>query len=199
MVVEQRIGRLDRIGQEADQILIFNLIAEDTIDERIYERLYKRLNLFRRALGDLEPVLGPIISELTRDLLTHRLTEQQQEERVKAAEHAIAYGFKRNSKRRLLSLPLTVITFCGRLKRVINYNAGLKPRKSNATFWTSFLNAFRPLDCCVQMRENTASTSVWIRMRSAISTVSCKSTNWSGKHDLTPLKIAGFVSTTARS
>ena len=94
MVVEQRIGRLDRIGQEADQILIFNLIAEDTIDERIYERLYKRLNLFRRALGDLEPVLGPIISELTRDLLTHRLTEQQQEERVKAAEQAIAYGIR---------------------------------------------------------------------------------------------------------
>src|SRR6185437_14478792 len=68
MVVEQRIGRLDRIGQKAQKILIFNLIAEDTIDERIYERLYKRLNLFRRALGDLEPVLGPIISELTRDL-----------------------------------------------------------------------------------------------------------------------------------
>ena len=94
MVVEQRIGRLDRIGQEADQILIFNLIAENTIDERIYERLYKRLNLFRRALGDLEPVLGPIISELTRDLLTHRLTEQQQQERVKAAEQAIAYGIR---------------------------------------------------------------------------------------------------------
>lgn len=94
MVVEQRIGRLDRIGQKADRILIFNLIAEDTIDERIYDRLYMRLNLFRRALGDLEAVLGPIVSELTRDLLTHRLSPEQQQERIKRAEQALAYGIK---------------------------------------------------------------------------------------------------------
>jgi hypothetical protein len=94
MVVEQRIGRLDRIGQKADRILIFNLIAEDTIDERIYDRLYIRLNLFRRALGDLEAVLGPIVSELTRDLLTHRLSPQQQQDRIKLAEQALAYGIR---------------------------------------------------------------------------------------------------------
>jgi hypothetical protein len=94
MVVEQRIGRLDRIGQKADRILIFNLIAENTIDERIYDRLYMRLNLFRRALGDLEAVLGPIVSELTRDLLTHRLSPEQQRERIKRAEQALAYGIK---------------------------------------------------------------------------------------------------------
>lgn len=94
MVVEQRIGRLDRIGQQADRILIFNLIAEDTIDERIYDRLYMRLNLFRRALGDLEAVLGPIVSKLTRDLLIHRLSPQQQQEHIKRAEQALAYGIQ---------------------------------------------------------------------------------------------------------
>lgn len=94
MVVEQRIGRLDRIGQKADRILIFNVIAENTIDERIYDRLYIRLNLFRRALGDLEAVLGPIVSELTRDLLTHRLSPEQQQERIKSAEQALAYGIQ---------------------------------------------------------------------------------------------------------
>lgn len=94
MVVEQRIGRLDRIGQEAEQILILNFIAEDTIDARIYDRLYRRLDLFRHALGDLEAVLGPIITELSRDLLTHRLTPEQQQDRVIAAEQAIANGLK---------------------------------------------------------------------------------------------------------
>jgi superfamily II DNA or RNA helicase len=94
MVVEQRIGRLDRIGQQADQILIFNLIAEDTIDERIYDRLYMRLNLFRRALGDLEAILGPIVSELTRDLLTHRLSSEQQQDLIKRAEQALANGIR---------------------------------------------------------------------------------------------------------
>ena len=93
MVVEQRIGRLDRIGQKADRILIFNLIAEDTIDERIYDRLYMRLNLFRRALGDLESVLRPIIWELTRDSDPRQSTEQQQE-RIKPAEQALAYGIR---------------------------------------------------------------------------------------------------------
>ena len=94
MVVEQRIGRLDRIGQEADRILIFNLIAEGTIDGRIYDRLYMRLQLFRRALGDLEAVLGPIVSDLTRELLTHRLTPEQQQERIKSAEQALAFGIQ---------------------------------------------------------------------------------------------------------
>ena len=93
MVVEQRIGRLDRIGQQADRILIFNLIAEDTIDERIYDRLYMRLNLFCRALGDLEAVLGPILSELTRDLLTHRLSPSSSRSAVKACRtgHCLWY------------------------------------------------------------------------------------------------------------
>src|ERR1017187_192476 len=98
MVVEQQIGRLDRIGQEADRILIFNLIAEDTIDERIYDRLFLRLDLFRRSLGDLEDVVGPIIASLSRDLLTHRLTPEQQRQRIEQAQMAIAVGIHHNEE-----------------------------------------------------------------------------------------------------
>ena len=53
MRVEQRIGRLDRIGQKSDRISVWNLFAADTIDERIHDRLYMRLDLFKRALGTL--------------------------------------------------------------------------------------------------------------------------------------------------
>ena len=49
MRVEQRIGRLDRLGQQAKSILIWNLFFADTIDSRIYERLYEKLDLCRRA------------------------------------------------------------------------------------------------------------------------------------------------------
>ena len=90
MVVEQRIGRLDRIGQEADPILIFNFVAQDTIDERIYDRLFVRLDLFRRSLGDLEDVVGTAISALSRELLTHRLSPEQERQRIDMAEIAIA-------------------------------------------------------------------------------------------------------------
>ncbi len=44
MRVEQRIGRLDRLGQQADSILIWNLFFAGTIDSRIYERLYEKLD-----------------------------------------------------------------------------------------------------------------------------------------------------------
>ncbi len=92
MVVEQRIGRLDRIGQAAERILIFNLIRSGTIDERIYDRLFLRLDMFRRTLGDLEEVIGPIIARLTNDLLVHSLTEVQVEERLQRTEMALANG-----------------------------------------------------------------------------------------------------------
>lgn len=89
MVVEQRIGRIHRIGQKADRIVVINLICEDTVDERIYDRLYERLDLFRRTLGDLEAVIGPVVNELTKDLLSLRLNERNQSERIASAANAI--------------------------------------------------------------------------------------------------------------
>ncbi|AXE16689.1 hypothetical protein DR864_02560 [Runella rosea] len=58
MVIEQRIGRIDRVGQQSPIINIYNLILKDTIEERIYSKLYTRINLFRESLGDLEEILG---------------------------------------------------------------------------------------------------------------------------------------------
>lgn len=82
MVVEQRIGRIHRIGQQAERIIVINLICEGTVDQRIYDRLYDRLNLFKRTIGDLEAVIGPLINELTNDILTHRLSDKQLQERI---------------------------------------------------------------------------------------------------------------------
>ncbi|RFC50803.1 MAG: Superfamily II DNA or RNA helicase, SNF2 family [Verrucomicrobia bacterium] len=89
MVVEQRIGRIHRIGQKADRIVVINMICAGTVDERIYDRLYSRLDLFRRTLGDLEAVIGPVINELTRDLLSHRLDPQQQSKRIDSTAVAL--------------------------------------------------------------------------------------------------------------
>jgi superfamily II DNA or RNA helicase len=82
MVVEQRIGRIHRIGQKADRIVVINIICEQTVDERIYDRLYDRLGLFQRTLGDLEAVIGPLINELTKDLLSLRLSDAQEVQRI---------------------------------------------------------------------------------------------------------------------
>ncbi|MEI7581650.1 helicase-related protein [Runella sp.] len=58
MVVEQRIGRIDRIGQQSEIINIFNFIYKDTIEEQIYTRLFNRIGLFKEALGNLDEILG---------------------------------------------------------------------------------------------------------------------------------------------
>ena len=90
MKIEQRIGRIDRLGQEASKITIWNLFYSDTIDSRIYNRLYLRLGLFERALGGLEAILGEKIRGLTMDLLRGTLSPKQEEERIEQAAMALA-------------------------------------------------------------------------------------------------------------
>ena len=58
MVVEQRIGRIDRIGQKAESIYIYNFVVKGSITEDIYERLEKRIDIFKGTIGDLEPILN---------------------------------------------------------------------------------------------------------------------------------------------
>ncbi len=89
MRIEQRIGRIDRIGQEAEQILIWNFVYADTIDERVYDRLLDRLNIFQRALGSIEAILGDEIQQLARELLSHKLTPEQEIIRIERARVAI--------------------------------------------------------------------------------------------------------------
>ena len=89
MRVEQRIGRIDRLGQAAEKIYVWNLFYKDTIDDRIHERLFRRLDIFRRALGGLEPVLGDEIRKLTRDLFSGRLTPEEEEDRIEQTALAL--------------------------------------------------------------------------------------------------------------
>lgn len=51
MKIEQRIGRIDRIGQEKD-VLIFNFILSDTVEERVREVLDSKLELIAEEFGD---------------------------------------------------------------------------------------------------------------------------------------------------
>ncbi len=67
MRVEQRIGRIDRRGQESESVTIFNLITPGTVDADIYERCLLRIGVFESALGGTEEILGKITTEL-RDI-----------------------------------------------------------------------------------------------------------------------------------
>lgn len=80
MKVEQRIGRIDRYGQKQPQVKIYSMVLGDTIEDRILTRLYERIGVFQDSIGDLEPILGEITSELTHELFTRDLTRAQEEE-----------------------------------------------------------------------------------------------------------------------
>lgn len=90
MRVEQRIGRLDRLGQESPKVAIWNLFYDATIDARIYRRLYERLRVFEGALGSLEPILGGEVRRLALDLFQQKLTPAEEEARIEQTRLALA-------------------------------------------------------------------------------------------------------------
>jgi ERCC4-related helicase len=58
MRIEQRIGRIDRIGQEAPFVSILNLYVKDTIEEDTYYTLKNRIGIFEEVVGPLQPILA---------------------------------------------------------------------------------------------------------------------------------------------
>jgi len=64
MRVEQRIGRIDRIGQEYDDVYILNYSYEDTVESDIYDRLDDRIGLFEYVVGDMQPILSSVGSKI---------------------------------------------------------------------------------------------------------------------------------------
>jgi hypothetical protein len=78
MRVEQRIGRIDRVGQQAKRLAIVNFKVKNTIEERLYERLHSKLMIFANSLGDLEDVIGKEVQQLTIQLLSQDLTPEQE-------------------------------------------------------------------------------------------------------------------------
>jgi superfamily II DNA or RNA helicase len=82
MRLEQRIGRIDRIGQEAQKIRILHFICKNTIEDRVLERLYERIDIFKYSIGDIEEILGNEINQLSIDLLTSKLSEKELEDMV---------------------------------------------------------------------------------------------------------------------
>ncbi len=59
MRVEQRIGRVHRIGQEKD-VIIHNLAIIDTVEAYILNRLYEKINLFTLSIGEMDTVLSEL-------------------------------------------------------------------------------------------------------------------------------------------
>jgi SNF2 family DNA or RNA helicase len=63
MKIEQRIGRIHRIGQTQD-VFIFNFCLKDSIEEYILQILHDKINMFELVVGEVETILGNADSEV---------------------------------------------------------------------------------------------------------------------------------------
>ena len=69
MRVEQRIGRIDRLGQQHPRIRIVNLHYEGTVETDVYRALRERIHLFETVVGRLQPILAQLPGTITRAVL----------------------------------------------------------------------------------------------------------------------------------
>lgn len=57
MEIEQRIGRIHRIGQERE-VQVYNFCAAGTVEDRILDILDRKINMFELVVGEMEMILG---------------------------------------------------------------------------------------------------------------------------------------------
>ena len=62
MAIEQRIGRIDRIGQSRE-VFVFNLVARGTVEEQVLRLLDEKINMFELVVGEAGAILGELEEE----------------------------------------------------------------------------------------------------------------------------------------
>jgi len=89
MRIEQRIGRIDRMGQEADKIIVGNLCIDNTIDIVINRVLLTRIADATDLVGEMEPIIAKELAEINELIITREFTEEELERRERELEQRI--------------------------------------------------------------------------------------------------------------
>lgn len=82
MEIEQRIGRIDRIGQVEKKIYVINFHTPGTIEGKILIRVMQRIGVFEHSIGELEPILQSRLEELQRTIFDFTLSDDERERRA---------------------------------------------------------------------------------------------------------------------
>lgn len=96
MRIEQRIGRIHRIGQEKD-VHIYNFTIENTIEEHILDLLYDKIQLFENTIGQLDDILAKLdlknIESYVNEIFLH--SESEGEIKIKMDNLSELINFQR--------------------------------------------------------------------------------------------------------
>jgi hypothetical protein len=118
MKLEQRIGRIDRLGQKSKTISIVNLSVEDTIEDRILMRLYDRIEIFKESIGDLEEILGEVCESLQKEFFDPDLTEEERDRR--ALEKELVIENNRKTQKEVADQAINLVGFSNYLMEAVN-------------------------------------------------------------------------------
>ncbi|MGC8488856.1 MAG: DEAD/DEAH box helicase [Clostridia bacterium] len=104
MRIEQRIGRLHRIGQQ-NTVHIFNLVTVETVEEHVLWLLHEKIDLFRQVIGELDVILRHL--ERRRGSLEGRLLAilMEEEDAQQLGERLDQLGREFTATRNRLSWP----------------------------------------------------------------------------------------------
>jgi superfamily II DNA or RNA helicase len=98
MVLEQRIGRVQRLGSEHKSVLIINLVLKGSVEERVVERLVDKLAVIADSLGDIEGILeglpgndgeGESFSSKIRELVVDSMQGRDVEASIRSIQRSI--------------------------------------------------------------------------------------------------------------
>ena len=101
MIVEQRIGRIQRLASDHASVSILNIILKGTFEEYIVGRLMEKLQMASHAIGDIEALLeasgidddedsgGSSFDEKIRQLVLAALAGKDVEKATRQAEQSI--------------------------------------------------------------------------------------------------------------
>ena len=93
MRVEQRVGRVHRIGQKYD-VNIYNYAYENTIDAYILQLLYTKIKLFTMAIGQLDLLFEDVTDEKTGSHFFKEYMTAKNEKELKNKFSALGDDFK---------------------------------------------------------------------------------------------------------
>lgn len=82
MRLEQRIGRIHRLGQKKD-VMIYNFAIKDTVEDHVLKLLYEKINLFEKVIGDLDDILTKLDFGKVEDHLMDILNQSSSEGEMK--------------------------------------------------------------------------------------------------------------------